>query len=193
LEGTGRERTVRVTAPRGTTVEYKFTLGTWDREALSLAGTVPPNHRLVLTSDTVVAHEVTDFKKDPREYFADWRGSGVQGRLVYWTDVRSAFLGPTRHVEIWLPPGYDSAATTRYPVLYMHDGQNLFDPRIANTGIDWGVDEAVVRSSGARSHSDRVSVWSWPARPGLALARRPPARYRLVEELMPCEIPTTPY
>jgi hypothetical protein len=123
LEGTGRERTVRVTTSVGTVFEYKFTLGTWDREALTPAGVAPPNHRLVLTSDTTVEHEIPGFRRDPREYIADWRGSGVLGRLVYWTDVRSQFLGPPRHVEIWLPPGYDSAAGRRYPVLYMSDGQ----------------------------------------------------------------------
>ncbi|MBA3893290.1 MAG: hypothetical protein H0X69_06285 [Gemmatimonadales bacterium] len=48
----------------------------------------------------------------------------------------SRFLGPARRVEVWLPPGYGDAPATRYPVLYMHDGQNLFDPRIANTGVD---------------------------------------------------------
>src|SRR5580765_5598453 len=34
MTGTGRRRSVRVTAPRGTTLEYKFTLGSWEREAL---------------------------------------------------------------------------------------------------------------------------------------------------------------
>ncbi len=189
LEGTGRERTVRVTAPPGTRFEYKFTLGTWDREALGPAGTVPPNHAVVLTADTVVVHEIADFKKDPREYIADWRGSGVLGRLVYWTDVRSAFLGPSRPVEIWLPPGYDSAATTRYPVLYMHDGQNLFDPRIANTGVDWGVDEAVVRLArrGAIPPVIVVGVWSTAERgPEYSPWHGASAYARfLVQELMP--------
>jgi predicted alpha/beta superfamily hydrolase len=189
LAGEGRERTAEVTAPPGTTLEYKFTLGSWDREALSSAGTVAPNNHLLLNRDTVVVHEITGFKKDPREYIADWRGSGVQGRLIYWTDVRSAFLGPTRHVEIWLPPGYDDAAATRYPVLYMHDGQNLFDPRIANTGVDWGVDEAVVRlvNRGIITPIIVVGVWSTAAR----FSEYSPwhdapdyARF-LIEELMP--------
>src|SRR5262249_43650909 len=103
MRGSGRERTARLTAPAGTDLEYKFTLGTWDREALGPAGTVPPNYRLRIAHDTVVVHEVVDFKRAPREYIADWRGSGVLGRLVYWTDVRSAYLRPPRHVEIWLP------------------------------------------------------------------------------------------
>jgi predicted alpha/beta superfamily hydrolase len=162
MAGGGRERTARVNAPPGTTFEYKFTLGTWDREALGLSGAVPPNHQLMVERDTVVVHEIAAFKRDPRDYIADWKGSGVLGRLVYWTDVRSAYLRPTRHVEIWLPPGYDTTTSTRYPVLYMSDGQNLFDPRIANTGVDWGVDEAVVRlvRRGVIPPIIVVGVWS---------------------------------
>jgi enterochelin esterase-like enzyme len=162
MSGTGRERSVRITVPPGTALEYKFTLGRWDREALDAAGTVPPNYQLTLARNTTVAHTVAAFKLDQRKYIADWRGSGVLGRLIYWTDVRSKHLGPTRHVEIWLPPGYDSSTTTRYPVLYMHDGQNLFDPRIANTGVDWGVDEAVTRlvKRGVIPPVIVVGVWS---------------------------------
>jgi predicted alpha/beta superfamily hydrolase len=189
LAGEGRERTAQITAPPGTTFEYKFTLGTWDREALGASGAVPPNHRLVVERDTVVEHEITAFKKDPRDYMADWRGSGVLGRLVYWTDVRSVHLTPTRHVEIWLPPGYDSASSTRYPVLYMSDGQNLFDPRIANTGVDWGVDEAVVRlvQRGVIPPIIVVGAWSTADRgPEYSPWQRAPdyARF-LINELMP--------
>jgi len=189
LAGEGRERTGEVTAPPGTALEYKFTLGSWDREALSSAGTVAPNNRLLLHRDTLVVHEIDGFKKDPREYIADWRGSGVQGRLVYWPDVPSAFLGPTRHVEIWLPPGYDDAAATRYPVLYMHDGQNLFDPRIANTGVDWGVDEAVARlvNRGIIPPIIVVGVWSTTARFSEYSPWHDAPKYGrfLIEELMP--------
>ncbi|MFI5214816.1 MAG: alpha/beta hydrolase-fold protein [Gemmatimonadales bacterium] len=189
MTGAGRERSVRIAAPPGTTFEYKFTLGSWDREALDEHGFVPPNHRLIVNGNVEAVHDITGFKRDVRDYIADWRGSGVLGRLVYWTDVASAFLGPTRHVEIWLPPGYDSAASTRYPVLYMSDGQNLFDPRIANTGVDWGVDEAVVRLSqrGIIPPIIVVGVWNSAER-GTEYSpwHRASAYARfLIEELMP--------
>ncbi len=145
MTGEGRERRAAVRVPPGTTFEYKFTLGSWDREALAPSGAVPANHQLLVSGDVEVSHDIPAFKKDPEEYIADWERSGVLGRLVYWTDVASAHLGPTRHVEIWLPPGYNADPSVHYPVLYMHDGQNLFDPRLASTGVDWGVDEAVVR------------------------------------------------
>jgi predicted alpha/beta superfamily hydrolase len=189
MTGAGRERTARLTAPAGTTVEYKFTLGSWQREALTPSGTIPPGYRLRLDRDTVLVHRIAGFKRDPRDYIADWRGSGVMGRLVYWTDVESAFLGPTRHVEIWLPPGYDETRTTRYPVLYMHDGQNLFDPRIANTGVDWGVDEAVVRLTRQRKIPPIivVGVWSTDARGSEYSPWDDAPDYArfLIEELMP--------
>jgi pimeloyl-ACP methyl ester carboxylesterase len=193
LTGTGRSRTVQVSAPAGTTFEYKFTLGTWDREALSATGVVPPNNRLMLSRDTVVAHEIAQFKKDVREYVADWRGSGVLGRLVYWPDVNSTFLGsppaPHRLVEIWLPPGYDSSTTTRYPVLYMHDGQNLFDPRIASTGTDWGVDEAIMRlvKRGVMPPVIVVGVWNSARRGAEYSPWRDAPQYArfMIEELMP--------
>ncbi len=52
------------------------------------------------------------------------------GRLIEYRDVAAAGL-PAQRLSIWLPPGYD-ATGTRYPVLYMHDGHNLFDVRNSN-------------------------------------------------------------
>jgi predicted alpha/beta superfamily hydrolase len=96
------------------------------------------------------------------QYIDAWQDSGVLGRLEYWKNVPSKHLSLPRHVEIWLPPSYDEGAQARYPVLYIHDGQNLFDPRIANTGVDWGVDEAIVRGvqAGRISPTIVVGVWS---------------------------------
>ena len=162
MEGDGRERVARITAPAGTVLEYKFTAGSWEREALGPSGMVMGNFRLVMEENAAARHEIVDFKKDAKEYIADWRGSGVKGTLVYWTDFPSKFLGPARHVSVWLPPGYDQDTERRYKVLYMSDGQNLFDPRIANTGVDWGVDEAVTAlvDEGAIAPVIVVGVWS---------------------------------
>lgn len=202
LSGQGRERIAGFTAPAGTVLEYKLTLGDWEQEALTATGAVPPNSRLVVTRDTVVVHDITAFRTRQQaeeqrraaamalqNHITDWQGSGVKGRLIYWTNVRSAFLGPSRHVEIWLPPGYDSASAQRYPVLYMHDGQNLFDPRIANTGVDWGVDEAIVRlvERGVIPPVIVVGAWSSPERgPEYSPWDRAGSYARfLMEELMP--------
>lgn len=42
-------------------------------------------------------------------------------------------------VRVWLPPDYDASSGMRYSVLYLNDGQNLFDPATAFAGVDWGV------------------------------------------------------
>lgn len=67
------------------------------------------------------------------------------GRLVEYPAMPSAHV-QSRDVTVWLPPGYDTA-DTRYPVLYMHDGQNLFDAARAGYGKEWGVDEHIARLS----------------------------------------------
>jgi len=53
----------------------------------------------------------------------------------------SAHLDAPRNVLVYLPPGYGSDAARRYPVLYMHDGQNLMNAQDAFGGVAWGVDE----------------------------------------------------
>lgn len=63
------------------------------------------------------------------------------GALRHYPDVRSAFLPHAHDVVVCLPPGYDRDPTRRYPVLYLHDGQNVFDDYpMAAFGVQWGVD-----------------------------------------------------
>jgi predicted alpha/beta superfamily hydrolase len=57
--------------------------------------------------------------------------------------VGSGQLVPARTVVVYLPPGYATDTARRYPVLYMHDGQNVFDQRGA--GTEWKVDETAER------------------------------------------------
>jgi predicted alpha/beta superfamily hydrolase len=63
-----------------------------------------------------------------------------------------------RPVSVWLPPGYERDTRRRYPVLYLHDGQNMFDARSA--GAEWRVDETAQRlvSSGAVAPFIAVAV-----------------------------------
>ncbi|HKW29076.1 MAG TPA: alpha/beta hydrolase-fold protein [Verrucomicrobiae bacterium] len=164
MTGSDRERTATLHLPPGTQLEYKFTLGSWDREGLGPSGTVMPNYRLWVDTDTNITIVLSGFKKagaENLEYIADWKGSGVFGRLVYWTNVPSKFLSATRNVEIWLPPGYDEKPNSRYDVLYLQDGQNLFDPRLASTGVDWGVDEAIMRCVRAGKIPPLMVVGIW--------------------------------
>ena len=62
-------------------------------------------------------------------------------------EFRSRFFRNGRFLRVWLPPGYDDAenSVTRYPVLYLNDGQNLFEPSTSFTGVEWQVDETAER------------------------------------------------
>ena len=54
----------------------------------------------------------------------------------------STALNDDRTIRAYLPPSYGENTRARYPVVYMHDGQNLFDPALAFGGVEWRVDEA---------------------------------------------------
>ena len=54
-------------------------------------------------------------------------------------------LGNSRKLRIYLPPGYEQHPQQRYPVLYMHDGQNLFDARTAAYGMAWEIGKTMDR------------------------------------------------
>jgi predicted alpha/beta superfamily hydrolase len=60
-------------------------------------------------------------------------------------ELSSGIFGNTRLVRVWLPPDYDGWGATRYPVLYLNDGQNLFDPATAFAGVHWQVGEAATQ------------------------------------------------
>ena len=60
-------------------------------------------------------------------------------------ELCSRIFGNTRLLRVWLPPDYDGWGETRYPVLYLNDGQNLFDPLTAFAGVHWQVGESAAR------------------------------------------------
>jgi predicted alpha/beta superfamily hydrolase len=73
--------------------------------------------------------------------------STVTGALEI-VELTSKIFGNTRNLRVWLPPGYSDAANTskRYPVLYMLDGQNLFDACTAFDKVhEWQIDETITR------------------------------------------------
>jgi predicted alpha/beta superfamily hydrolase len=67
------------------------------------------------------------------------------GKLTIVKDFASPQLKNSRALRIWLPPSYAENPAKRYPVLYMHDGQNLFDAKTAAYGVEWGIDETMNR------------------------------------------------
>jgi predicted alpha/beta superfamily hydrolase len=65
----------------------------------------------------------------------------LTGEFRYHENFPSALLNNHRTLIVYLPPGYDSAPARRYPALYLHDGQNVFDSATAFAGQEWQVDE----------------------------------------------------
>jgi enterochelin esterase-like enzyme len=74
------------------------------------------------------------------------RASGATGDLRLH-EFRSRIFRNTRFLRVWLPPGYDDAENSErhYPVLYLNDGQNLFEASASFTGVEWQVDETADR------------------------------------------------
>jgi predicted alpha/beta superfamily hydrolase len=127
-----------VSLRRGRRVEFKITRGSWATEALDEQGRRGPNHVLqVGASDEVVVR------------VGGWRDQlaaepGVTGVLKFHPGVGGPGVAP-RMISVWLPPGYDAEPARRYPVLYMHDGQNCFDPARSAFGMEWRMDEEATR------------------------------------------------
>lgn len=89
------------------------------------------------------------------------------GRLIEYEHVAAADL-PDQRLTIWLPPGYDRS-TERYPVIYMHDAQNLFDPAKSGFNKVWAADKAMLKAVASGKIGAHIIVGIWA--PG-------PARYR---------------
>ncbi|NEX91749.1 alpha/beta hydrolase-fold protein [Caulobacter sp. 17J65-9] len=121
-------------------VEFKFTLGGWETGEQTADGAGAPNRTATLPAGGAFTWtgEV-----------ARW-GSGVAAAKPHTASAQvsvlaEAFampqLGRTRRVWIYLPPDY-ATSRKRYPVIYMHDGQNVFDDATSGFG-EWGVDETL--------------------------------------------------
>jgi enterochelin esterase-like enzyme len=86
------------------------------------------------------------------------------GTIVDLGLVQSKYTDP-RRVVVWLPSGYDPHGA-KYAVLYMHDGQNLFDTKTAGYGMEWQIDETLdrlIREKKVRP-TIVVGIWSTPKR-----------------------------
>jgi predicted alpha/beta superfamily hydrolase len=81
------------------------------------------------------------------------------GRIEHIHGFESKILGNTREVTIYLPAGYDDRDDRRYPVLYMQDGQNLFDAERAYIpGQHWKLKEAADHAIGERTAAPIIIV-----------------------------------
>lgn len=121
----------------GESVEFKITGGAWEREAVYKEGVLPQNFALRVEKDTTLEIFVPFWRNDLN--IPKVLNGSVVGKVVTHSKMEYSKLLP-RDVHVWLPPGYDES-DERYPVLYMHDGQNVFDPATSTMGFDWRADD----------------------------------------------------
>jgi len=122
--------------PSPGTLEFKFTRGSWDTVEGTASGGFIPN-RTYSYSGTASTTNLT---------IAGWEDvSGLHTSTdnvqILDEDYYIPQLNRTRRIWIYLPPDYNTTSK-HYPVLYMHDGQNLFDAFYSFAG-EWKVDESM--------------------------------------------------
>src|SRR5882757_630737 len=82
-----------------------------------------------------------------------------RGTLDFIRGFHSEILNNDRDITIYLPPGYNDRDDVRYPVLYMQDGQNLFEPeRAFIPGQNWRLAEAADEKIGGRTARPMIIV-----------------------------------
>jgi len=117
--------------------EYKLTRGAWDKAECKKEEARMDNRVLQLPGDASIRLNIEEWAdRFPAKPKTSTASKNVQV-------IDTAFLIPqlkrTRRIWIYLPPGYADSKTA-YPVMYMHDGQNVFDDATSYSG-EWGVDE----------------------------------------------------
>ncbi|OGK12208.1 MAG: hypothetical protein A2W80_16510 [Candidatus Riflebacteria bacterium GWC2_50_8] len=131
---------LELAAPGGSIVECKITRGSWKTQGIYNPDVVPPDNLVIKVNknediqvNIVGWLDQRDIESDP-----------VQGRLVNSVEFPCKDLKYRRSVQVWLPDSYQASGEP-CAVIYMHDGQNLFEPAKAFAGVDWKVDETVTR------------------------------------------------
>jgi predicted alpha/beta superfamily hydrolase len=132
--------------------EYKFTEGSWESVESLDKGFPNQNRNIVVESDTTINVDVEQWA----DHFPKKEKTSTASKNVHI--VENSFYIPQldRHRRVWiyLPESYD-ASKKKYPVLYMHDGQNVFDEATSAYG-EWGVDEAL--DSLGKQHKEIIVV-----------------------------------
>lgn len=117
--------------------EYKITRGGWDRVESQSQGIGIANRVLKVEGSATIEINVEEWQ----DHFPPLKRASTSSKNVRIIDT--AFWMPQlkrkRRVWIYLPEDY-ATSRKRYPVLYMHDGQNIFDDASSYSG-EWGVDE----------------------------------------------------
>ena len=117
--------------------KYKVTRGNWATVECDTAGKSVDDHVFTLAHDTTITLNVASWQDDHPA--AERKHTASANVHVIGEKFDMPQLGRQRRIWIYLPADYASSHK-KYPVIYMHDGQNLFDAYTAGFG-EWGIDE----------------------------------------------------
>lgn len=132
----------KISVPKGHQLDFKITGGSWDTVEKGELGEEIDNRVVTCDRDRQETIVVLKWRQMPSSQPItqpiEKRASTATGDIRTIT-LHSKILKTDRKLHIWLPPGYGDKAD-RYPVLYMHDGQNVFDDATSFAG-EWRADE----------------------------------------------------
>ncbi len=129
---------LRIELPGGN-YEFKFTRGSWQKVQCNIEGADIPNNEIRVQTDTAFQFTIDAWK----DHFTPRVKKHTASNHVMVMDTAFSIpqLHTTRRIWVYLPPEY-TTNKNRYPVLYMQDGQNVFDAYTSGFG-EWGVDESL--------------------------------------------------
>lgn len=132
----GDKRVISLAMTGSNSFEFKITRGSWQKVEAAKDGSDIANRKITISNNSVLQISVEAWKDDIPIRPVSTASSNV-------SIMDSAFYIPqlnrSRRIWVYLPKDYKNT-TRKYPVLYMHDGQNLFDANTSFSG-EWGVDE----------------------------------------------------
>ncbi len=137
-----------VEMPIGAVVQYKITRGDWASVEKNKRGWEIDNRRLKVErdmEDQVMVESWATGEAAAGDGPPHVVKSTLTGDIRFHRESASKQLGNKRTIVVYVPPGYKTDKTARYPVLYMHDGQNIFDAATSFIGIEWQADEHAER------------------------------------------------
>jgi predicted alpha/beta superfamily hydrolase len=132
----------KVKLSRDMEVHFKVTRGTWRTVEKKGDGTEIENRSFTPKGDETVKFSVAAWAD---QFAAASVKSTKTGDIRVHEKFHSKHLDNDRRLLVWLPPGYEREKERRYPVLYMHDGQNVFDAATSFTRAEWEADETTTR------------------------------------------------
>lgn len=155
----------------GQQIEYKFTRGKWDLVESENSGAFIPNRTATVLNGKTLNHKIENWEDLGTPHHIDNTRKNV---YILNENFPIPQLNRTRRIWVYLPPDY-KLSQNRYPVIYLQDGQNLFDNATSFSG-EWGIDESLEQlfaggdagaivvgvDNGGKSRIDEYAPWKNP-------------------------------